>query len=695
MFKDKKEKLIMKKIIVVSKTHLDLGFTDYAENIRKKYIEEFIPQAIDLASQVNSGDKKNFIWTTGSWIIKEALEHSENDKKEKLIAALKNGDIAAHGMPFTTHSELFDADTFEYGLSIIDKIDEITDRKTVCAKMTDVPGHTKAIVPLLAKKGIKLLHIGVNGVSAMPEVPQCFLWKCNDAEIVVIYSGDYGGAYKSELTDEILYFDHTLDNHGAPSPQKVMKKLEKIKREHPGYQVSAGTLDEYAQIIWNVRDKLPVYEGEIGDSWIHGSAADPYKSAALRELMRLKRKWLADGSMKKMSAEYINFSDSLLCIGEHTCGMDGKKFFADYEHYLKSDFQRARKRDTVKVKKPFRDFPQNFLTVVNRFKGEYEQGSYKVIEKSWKEQRLYIDKAVSALSDNHKQEAQTALDRLISPKKAELTGGRPYDGAVEAGGYQFAINEYGGIQELSYKGDVIIQNNNKGIIEYRSYSKKDYDFWFSHYSRNMNINFAWGYPDFGRPLLKYVDGKYPTGRFFYQMTSSSVVKKDDCVKIAVTLACKKILSISLGAPKEFQIIYTLNSKGLTFEVSWFGKDANRLTEAIFLHMFPCSDRFRLIKTGSEIDYRDVASMGGRNLHAVERCILTTNERDYSFVNRHNPLISIGKGKILEYDNKIESVEKDGISYVLYNNVWGTNFPLWYEDNASFTFTVAPDEKIKS
>ena len=38
----------MKKVFVVSKTHLDLGFTDYAETIRKKYIDTFIPSAINL-----------------------------------------------------------------------------------------------------------------------------------------------------------------------------------------------------------------------------------------------------------------------------------------------------------------------------------------------------------------------------------------------------------------------------------------------------------------------------------------------------------------------------------------------------------------------------------------------------------------------------------------------------------------------
>ena len=44
----------MKKIFVVSKTHLDLGFTDYAENIRRKYIDEYIPAAEALANEVNT-----------------------------------------------------------------------------------------------------------------------------------------------------------------------------------------------------------------------------------------------------------------------------------------------------------------------------------------------------------------------------------------------------------------------------------------------------------------------------------------------------------------------------------------------------------------------------------------------------------------------------------------------------------------
>ena len=679
----------MKKVYVVSKTHLDLGFTDYAENIRRKYIDEFIPSAVSLAEQVNIKTEKRFIWTTGSWIIKEALNGSDKEKREKLIKALKNGNIVPHAMPFTTHSELFDEDTFDFGLTIVDEIDKIRGRKTVAAKMTDVPGHTKAIVPLLAKHGIKLLHVGVNGVSAVPEVPECFLWKCDDSEIVVIYSGDYGGAFRCDLVDEVLYFDHTLDNSGAPSPDKVIEKLEKIRNEFSGYEVTAGTLDDFAEVIWTVKDKLPVIEGEIGDTWIHGSAADPYKSAALRELMSLKRQWLKDGSMTRMSEEYIGFSDALLCIGEHTCGMDSKMYFSDYENYLKADFQKARRNDQVTVKHPLRGFPQGMIF---RSVAAGKERAYSVIEKSWQEQRAYIDQSLSCLSDEHKAQAEAALKTLRPESPYDVSAYKKFDGKGKLSDFALELNEFGGIGRLTYKGSEIIKENDRPLLEYRSYTSRDYDFWFTHYARNMKTNGGWGYPDFGKPLLKYYDKKYPNGQFYYSMTDARISESETKTQIYVNLKCDKVLSEKLGAPRKAQVIYTLDASGLTFDLSWFGKDANRSPEAIFLHLYPNADEFTLIKLGCEIDYNSTVSMGGRNLHAVQKCRMKNDGGDFELCNQHSPLISIGQGKILEYDNKIESPQKDGISYVLCNNVWGTNFPLWYEDNARFEFKIRRQER---
>ena len=674
----------MKKVFVVSKTHLDLGFTDYAGNIKQKYLNTFIPDAISLAEKVNKPDKKYFVWTTGSWLLKEMLQKADDMHKEKLINAIKNGNIAPHAMPFTTHSELLDYDTFDYGLSIVDELDKIRGRKTIAAKMTDVPGHTKGIVNLLAKRGIKLLHIGVNGASAVPQVPECFLWKCGNDEIIVIYSGDYGGAFKSDFMDEVLYFDHTLDNHGAPSPEKVMNKFNKIQSQFPDYEVTAGTMDDFADVIWQYKDKLPVYEGEIGDTWIHGAATDPYKSASLRELMRLKREWLNDGSMQRYSEEYIGFSDALICIAEHTCGMDSKMHFADYDHYLKKDFKAARSADKVKIKHLFRGFPHNFIVAFNRMFGSYQPGSYKNIEKSWQEQRDYIDLALSHLSDEHKAAADKALSALIPAAPMQLPEGISEFETVECSGWKFKLNKKGGIGYLAFGDDEIIRENDEPVMEYFSFSDDDYNYWLNHYSRNLEQTAVWAIPDFARPMLKYENDKYPAGRFEY--FADRAVR--DGNQVIVHLKCEKRLCEELGAPRLIQIIYTLNENGVKIDVSWFGKDANRLTEAVYMHLFPSNNNINLIKISDEIDPKSVASKGGRNLHAVFGTELACDNRNYRIINHHSPLVSIGRGKILQFDNKFESAETDGITYVLYNNVWGTNFPLWYEDNARFLFEIS-------
>ena len=665
----------MKKVFVVSKTHLDLGFTDYAETIRQKYIDTFIPEAIDLAERVNTNGKKNFVWTTGSWIIKEALQDEKG--RDKLMKALKEGNIVPHAMPFTTHTELMDVDTLDFGLSVVDFLDEIRGRKTVAAKMTDVPGHTKGLVPLLQKHGIKLLHIGVNGASALVDVPPCFLWKNGDSEVVVIYSGAYGGAFETDLVEEILYFDHTLDNHGAPSPEKVLAHLDDIQKQYPGYEITAGTMDDFADVIWQVRHKLPVFEGEMGDSWIHGSATDPYKSACLRVLMRLKPKWLSEGSMKRESDEYKSFTDALLCVAEHTCGMDSKIYFSDYGHYLKKDFVKARKQDKVKFRHLFSDLPQSILPLVSLFDGRRKRGYYSVIEKSWAEQREYVNKAVRALNAEHKAEAEREISSLIPEKAADFTANGK--NTAECENWHLEINEKGGIGSLTYNGEQIIRQNNDAILTYRSFGSKDYDFWLNNYSRDLEETAVWALGDFARPNLKTFEGKYPTGRFDYNI--EKIYAEDNTVK--VNLVCDKRLCDDLGAPRLVQLIYTLTAEGLSIDVSWFGKDANRLTEAVYLNLFPDADTVTLNKLGCAVKPEEVTLNGSRNLHAVESVSFGKGE----IVNVHSPLVSFGKGKILEFDNKLESISTHGISFVLYNNVWGTNFPLWYEDNARFTFVI--------
>jgi hypothetical protein len=139
------------KIHLIFKTHLDVGFTDFAAVVLNNYFANYIPAAMRVAKVMReAGHQERFIWTTGSFLIYEYLEQGTTAERKQMEEAITAGDIAWHALPFTTHTELMDADLFHFGLSLSAELDNRFGKHTIAAKMTDVPGHTRGIIPLLA-----------------------------------------------------------------------------------------------------------------------------------------------------------------------------------------------------------------------------------------------------------------------------------------------------------------------------------------------------------------------------------------------------------------------------------------------------------------------------------------------------------------------------------------------------------------
>lgn len=669
----------MKKVFVVSKTHLDLGFTDYAENVLKKYLTEYIPNAIETANKVNAGGKKRFVWTTGSWLLKKAFECDENNF---VADALRNGNIAPHAMPFTIHTELLDGESLDYALSIVDRIDAITGVKTTAAKMTDVPGHTISLVPVLEKHGIKLLHIGVNGASAMPEVPECFLWRHESgAEVVVIYSGSYGGEFRSELTEEILYFDHTVDNRGARNEKDTIAAFEKVQKLYPDYEVTAGRMDDYANAIWEKRDKLPVVTSEIGDTWIHGGASDPYKSACLRELIRIKNDGVESGIIDTDSESYEKLMDSILCVAEHTCGGDSKVILSDYSHYDKEGFTRARANDDVTQSEEIAETEYGLDVVEKRKTGEYNEGSYRAIEKAWQEQRNYLLDGLEALPGELREKAEKAFRRLMPESFEEYESTE--DKTAQCGDIKVVAGENGSF-EIFNGGEKVTSSNGRSPITYMAFSADDYDEWLRCYTRDFEDNHIWSLPDFCRPYLHAVDGKYAFGEY----SPKAEMIYSDGKKLVIDYISDSEHAEKLGCPEKFRICIEAETDGVKLNVSWLNKDASRIPEATLLRLFPAGVKgVRVKKCGGEVDVADIVRNGSRRLCAVQS-VRVEGERVSTLIeNRHSPLMIPGFCNLVRFSNEFPSAEKDGISFVLHDSIWGTNFPLWYEDNASFDFEI--------
>ena len=85
------DKTKIKKVHVVYKTHLDIGFTNTGKNVLQKYAEEYIPRSVKLALELNKPEDKKFVWTLGSYLIDYYLKNADSIHQEELEEAIEKG----------------------------------------------------------------------------------------------------------------------------------------------------------------------------------------------------------------------------------------------------------------------------------------------------------------------------------------------------------------------------------------------------------------------------------------------------------------------------------------------------------------------------------------------------------------------------------------------------------------------------
>jgi len=79
--------------------------------------------------------------------------------------------------------------------------------------------------------------------------------------------------------------------------------------------------------------------------------------------------------------------------------------------------------------------------------------------------------------------------------------------------------------------------------------------------------------------------------------------------------------------------------------------------------------------------------GARALHAVDRGVSYGDAHGRLSIDTLDaPLVAPGAPSLLQWTNEQPALDK-GMHVNLYNNVWGTNFPQWYDEDATFRFVI--------
>lgn len=628
------------KVLIVFKTHLDIGFTDYSNSVIEKYKKVFIPNAIKTADTLRKNKSSaSFCWTTGSWLIYEYLRTASPENRAALEEAIKNGDIRWHGLPFTTHTELMSSELFEYGLSLSARLDRKFGKKTIAAKMTDVPGHTKAIIPFLKNAGIEFLHLGVNPASAVPDVPEIFRWQCDTGESInVIYNGEYGDFTILGDTGVALYFAHTNDNLGGQTPEEVEETFAALREKVPGAELVAADLNDVAYVLREIESTLPVVTDEIGDTWIHGVGSDPKKVAEFRALEGVFAR-LPEGGDKEI------LGGALMLIPEHTWGLDEKTHLNDKLNFSRSDFEAHR--------------------------NDY---GFKKMECSWLEQRKFYLDIFNSLSDSAKVEYLRALSETTAKYDFSVSGKRVAEFTpIKIGAYTVEFNDKGEIICLSKNGKILADENHKLLS--LMYEQFCYDDYMRFHKRYHRIEDDWAFEDFTKIGMDRAVKNYES---FYP--EAAVYSDGDSVTVNYSF-CEKARK-ECGAPEVIQIKLTFG-ESVRITLGMFGKPANRIAEALWVGFCVNDKEPKIRKLGTFIDPKKVVSRGGRNLHATDYGV---KYNECEIVSYDASLVSPGLPHLVDFVNVVPD-EKEGVYFNLYNNTWGTNFPMWYDEDTQYRFEL--------
>lgn len=330
----------LEEIVLVFKTHFDIGYTDMAANVVQRYRTSMIDSALDVVDASRDlPEDQQFVWTIPGWPMAKILEDWEGqtpERKQRLMKAFRDGRFVVHGLPFTTHTETLSEEDLIRGLTYSSELSRSAGLELPTdAKMTDVPCHSWIVPTLLAHAGIRFMHEGTNAGSSDPKVPLLHFREGSDgSRVLTMHVNGYGTGvmppddwpYKTWLG-----LIHTGDNHGPPRPEEVRKLLEEIGEKLPGVKVRIGRLSDFADAILEKEDlgAIPVVRGDTPDTWIHGPMCDPQGRIAARRaqvdlptvesLCTLLDAWGIGAANESRQLIAKGYEQSLL-YGEHTWG---------------------------------------------------------------------------------------------------------------------------------------------------------------------------------------------------------------------------------------------------------------------------------------------------------------------------------------------------------------------------------------
>jgi len=725
----------LEEVILVYKSHFDIGYTHLASEVIERYRTRTIEQALAVVDENKDlPADQQFVWTIPGWPMKKILEDWEGqtpERRRRVRAAFKDGRFAVHALPVTMQTEFMEPEGMVRGLGHASALAREAGRPLPTgAKMTDVPSHSRFLPTLLRHAGVHFLHLGCNPGSAPPEVPFLFWWEGPDgSRVLTMYSASYGngllppGGWKHKTWIAMIMGS---DNKPPPSPEKVRGHIEEIRRKLPGVRVRVGSLSDFGdRMMQEDLDDLPVITKDMPDTWNHGQMCDP-------EGMILNRQAVPELSV----AETLH---SLLAGWQAPAGDPAATLAAGYENSML--FYEHTWGGAIDWLGKYQSAENYIGRMTNwhygdRWRAELKTDKFDRIMASWEEHTDYARNAAdfsSSALDDGMQALARAVDTagprtvLFNPlpwkRDAVVAGSLIRD--IPAGGYvtlpgprnspapeavsikpgkthenrHFKVvldPATGSIRSLVDKRsgrELVDTSSEHGFGQYlhEKFSADEVAAYCKAYIRGEQTpedlyEYGWAYAQIGKPNMP------PASEVPYRALTPSKGTLTATRQGATTILEMHFPGEEDGVdyPVSTRVLLHDDAPWVDLEVT-IEKPADNLPEAswICLPFKIDSPRFRVGRNGFIMDpAHDIIAGSNRYMYAVGTgtAIFDEQGRGVGVCAPDTPLLSLGEPGCWKFDRS-HVPEKPAAYFNLFNNQWSTNYRLWNEGKWTYRFRI--------
>jgi len=338
-------------IYILHHSHVDIGYTHVQTDVLQKHYEYF-DQVIELAkNSAQYPEGSQFKWNVEVlWAVDSYLRETTPEKRKAFIDAVKKRWI---GLDALYGNELTALCRPEELVRLVDCAGQLRAQYDVTidsAMITDVPGYTWGLVPVLAHTPVKYFCVGPNrghriGYTLSQWGDKPFYWRSPSGQHKILtwvagegysffHSGRLNGGRLFEYLQRLEQADYPYDmlhlrysiggDNGPPDPELAdFARRWNEKYAYPKL-VIATTSELFGEFEARYGDTLPTVAGDFTPYWEDGAASSARETAinraAAERLVQAETLFAMLKPTEYPAEEFYQAWRNVILYDEHTWG---------------------------------------------------------------------------------------------------------------------------------------------------------------------------------------------------------------------------------------------------------------------------------------------------------------------------------------------------------------------------------------